>query len=297
MSAKINFFNDRVSGSATGAEPPEGYVYVVTKVTFENEGDVAGNVARALDTVARVVRQLPADLVVLPELFSCGYCASDLTPWAEGSGGETVRRFDELARELDCTICFGFAEAGDGRRVYNSSAVVEPGRPPAVVRKTHLHRSAPGTAANEPEFLLAGEALGLVPSRLGLLGLMICYDGCFTEVPRCLVLQGAQCILWPSRSGTYLGSTGFARIRAIDNIVPIVMVEGSQHGPWSPLDAHCQIVDHGGRVLAESREPGALLRASVDPDAARLVRDEALDARAQYRVRRPELYGPIVRPR
>jgi omega-amidase len=270
----------------------------VLGVGFDSaEGDVAGNVAGALETVRRAVRESPADLVVLPELFTCGYCGLDLTPWAQPSGGEAVQRFHELARDLDCTICFGLAESGDGRRVYNSCAVVEPGRPPAVVRKTHLHRSVPGTAANEPEFLLAGDALGLVPSRLGLLGLMICYDGCFTEVPRCLVLQGAQCILWPTRSGTYLGSTGFARIRAIDNIVPIVMVEGAQHGPWSPLDSHSQIVDQSGRMLAESRERGALLRASVDPDAARLVREEALDAWAQYRVRRPELYRPIARPR
>jgi predicted amidohydrolase len=261
------------------------------------EGDVAGNVERAVDSVVREFRQAPADLVVLPELFTCGYCALDLTPWAEDATGETVRRFERLANELDCTICFGFAESGDGRRVYNSLAVVEPGRPPAVVRKTHLHRSAPSSASNEPEFLLAGDELGLVRSRLGLLGLMICYDGCFPEVPRCLVLQGAQCILWPSRSGTYLGSTGFPRIRAIDNIVPIIMVDGSQHGPWSPMDAHSQIVDHAAHVLAESRERGALLRATVDLEGARLVRDEALDAWAQYRVRRPELYAPICRPR
>lgn len=104
----------------------------VLGVGFDSaEGDVAGNVAGALETVRRAVRESPADLVVLPELFTCGYCGLDLTPWAEPLGGETVRRFHELARDLDCTICFGLAEAGDGRRVYNSCAVVEPGRPPA----------------------------------------------------------------------------------------------------------------------------------------------------------------------
>lgn len=44
MSAKINLFNDLVTGSATAVEPKEGYVYVVTKISFKNESDSPGNV-------------------------------------------------------------------------------------------------------------------------------------------------------------------------------------------------------------------------------------------------------------
>jgi len=45
MSAKINLYSGLLNGSAAAAEPKEGYVYVVTKVTFSNEGDGSCNVA------------------------------------------------------------------------------------------------------------------------------------------------------------------------------------------------------------------------------------------------------------
>lgn len=46
MSAKINLYGAVVpAGGGTAVEPKEGYVYVVTKVTFRNEGDLVGKVA------------------------------------------------------------------------------------------------------------------------------------------------------------------------------------------------------------------------------------------------------------
>ena len=259
------------------------------------EGAVAENVERAERVIREAARENRVDLVVLPELFTSGYCAPDLTPWAEDEGSETFRRFAALARELDTVIGWGFAGRGDGRRVYNSYAVIEPGRPPAIVRKTHLHRSQPGSPIDEPAFLLPGDQLGLVDTRLGRLGVMICYDGCFVEVPRTLVLQGADVILWPSRSGTYLAGTGFPRMRAIDNIASVVQVEGSQDGPHLPLHGLSQVFDHAGELLAECRDDDGVLSVELDFAAGRRCREAAVNVWAQYRVRRPELYGPLTR--
>jgi predicted amidohydrolase len=232
-------------------------------------------------------------LIILPELFTCGYAALDLRPWSEKAQSRTFRTFATLADELNAVVGWGFAEPSESRKVYNSFALIEPGGRLSIVRKTHLHISTSGTRVNEPEFLLPGDRLGIVNTRIGRLGVMICYDGCFVEVPRSLVLQGADCILWPSRSGGYLAGTGLPRIRAIDNIVPIVQIEGAQTGGQCPLPQHSQVFDHVGELLAETQKDGELLRVSLDLAEVRRFRATAVGVCAQYRVRRPELYGPI----
>lgn len=257
------------------------------------EGDIAANVARATSLVRDHARDHEVDLVVLPELFTCGYCSMDLSSYGEDADSETFRTFASLAEDLDAVIGWGFAEKATGHLVYNSFALLEPGRAPVVVRKTHLHLSEPGSQANEPEFLLPGGQLGLVVTSLGTFGVMICYDGCFVEVARSLVLQGADCILWPSRSDRYIPKTGFPRIRAIDNIAPVIYVEGGQTGRHFPLRSHSQIVDHRGNVLSGSEGEG-LLQATLNVGEARDFRQTSLGASAQYRVRRPELYRSIT---
>jgi predicted amidohydrolase len=265
----------------------------VLSINFNSvEGDIAGNVARA---IAIIRAQAPADLIILPELFTSGYCALDLTPWAETPDSSTFATFQALAEELDVVLGWGYAapSAVPGK-VYNAYAVAQPGRVPQIVHKTHLHPYHPGHQFNEPAFLVPGDRLGLVETRLGLLGVMICFDGCFVEVPRSLVLAGAQAILWPTRSGTYLAGAGLPRVRALDNVVPILMAEGAQTGA-SPLACRAHLCDHTGAILAEYQgHAGGCLTAEVDLDAARTVRATPISATGQYCVRRPELYGKLT---
>jgi predicted amidohydrolase len=266
----------------------------VLSVNFNSVcGDIAGNVARAADVIRA---NMPADLVLLPELFTAGYAATDLTPWAEDAGGLTFATFQALVEELDIVLGWGFAQRADvPGKVYNAWALVEPGRAPQIVRKTHLHPYHPGHAFDEPAFLVPGGALGLVDTRLGRFGVMICFDGCFVEVPRCLVLSGAQAILWPTRSGGYLAGAGLPRVRAIDNVVSILMAEGAQSGAH-PLPCHAQLCDHTGAILAEYQGPdGACLLADIDLNAAQATRATPISATGQYCVRRPELYGAITK--
>ena len=259
-----------------------------------HEGDVSGNVARGVGMVREFCQSQPVDLVIFPEMFTCGYCALDLSPWAEDQSSATFPAFRALTEEIEAVVGWGFAERATPGKVYNSFALLEPGKPPAIVRKTHLHISTPGTRENEPEYLLPGDELGIVDTHLGRLGIMICYDGCFVEVPRSLVLAGAQVVLWPARSGGYLAGTGFPRIRAVDNIVPLVLCEGAQVGGEFPLQNHSQIFDHRGNLLAECHGDERLLGVDIDIEAARNCRETEVNAWAQYRVRRPELYTLIT---
>src|SRR5207302_11162006 len=131
------------------------------------EGQVEANVKAAIQITRQEMAKDPVDLVVLPELFTCGYCGYDLSPYAESANGPSARKFAELSRELDVLIGFGFAESSAKKRVYNSWMLIEPGSKRHLYRKTHLHPTSAGGKTNEPELFLPGQSLEPFVTRLG----------------------------------------------------------------------------------------------------------------------------------
>jgi len=258
------------------------------------EAMVEANVDGALQLIAEELRKDPVDIVVLPELFTCGYCAPCLAPYAEAMNGPTMRKFQKYSDELGVAIGYGFAEVSGTERVYNSWAFLEPGVDAKVYRKMHLHPSKPSSPANEKDFLLPGDSLEPLATRMGWMGVMLCYDGCFVEVPRTLALKGADFIVWPTRSGCYLASHSLTPVRALDNTLPIIQVEGGQTGAYMPLSAWSSAASATGNVLA-SRKDYMPFRVELDIEEGRRLRASSdAGGHSLYVPRRPELYGAIT---
>lgn len=269
----------------------------VLAICFDSEeGYVECNVRRADEAIRRFAEGRDTDLVVLPELFTCGYCGSDFSSWAEDENSPTFGTFRRLCEEIDSVVGWGFVRKAEGRRPHNCYALLEPGKPPLFASKTHLNLSRPGSKGAETEFFSPGECLGVLDTRIGRLGVMICADGMYPEVPRCLALQGAECIIWASRSGGSQAEAGVPTLRATENIIPVVHPDGSQYGGWVPEHSayRGQIVDHHGKVLADSAGTERMLYAELDLDAARDLREHGFDLWATRRMRRPELYTAIT---
>lgn len=260
------------------------------------EGTIAANVDGAIRIIRQELKTDPVDLVVLPEMFTAGYAAADLAPYAEPVNGPSMTKFRKCSDELGVTIGYGFAETSGQKRVYNSWALLEPGSDVQIYRKTHLHPSCQ-PRVNEPDFLLAGDSLEPMATRLGKLGVMICYDGCFIEVPRTLALKGADVIIWPTRSGTYLASQSLPPLRALDNTIAVVQVEGGQTGTHLPLRAWSIVASATGAVVLSQKDDAKPFHVDVDIEEGRQLR-ASMDggARSLYSPRRPELYGPITQP-
>lgn len=257
---------------------------------------IEANVDAAIHIIREEMAKDRVDLVVLPELFTCGYCGLDLSPYAEPADGPSVQKFMALSRELDVLIGFGFAERSGQKRVYNTWALIEPDSKRHLYRKTHLHPTSAGGKTNEPEFLLPGASLEPFATRLGSIGVMICYDGCFVEVPRVLALKGADIILWPSRSGGYLASQSLPQVRSLDNAIATVLVEGGQVGPHYPMEEWSVACTEKGRPIVSRKNDSAAFRVSVDIDAGRRLRASSdAGGHSLYVPRRPELYGIIAR--
>ncbi|HEX5857220.1 MAG TPA: nitrilase-related carbon-nitrogen hydrolase [Microbacterium sp.] len=154
-------------------------------------GDLEGNLARVRDALADAAAR-GAQLIVLPELATSGYVFRDGEEALTSSLSRDDPRWMPLHEALDgdCVAVIGYCER-DGERLFNSAAVLGADGRLGDYRKSHLW----GT---EKLIFAEGDSAGLVvDTALGRLGVAICYDNEFPEVPRRLALAGADLLALP----------------------------------------------------------------------------------------------------
>jgi predicted amidohydrolase len=255
-------------------------------------GQTAANLEHGLALAARI----EADLVVLPELWSSGYVFSshaEVAALAENAAsGPTARALGAAARRERRHYVAGFPERHRGR-TFNSAMLVGPAGLQAVYRKLHLFERerkwfAPG---NLP---LAIQRVG--PARVGL---MICFDWRFPEVPRVLALMGADLVAHPSNLVFENAQQGML-MRSIENRVFTVTANRtgteSRRGGSLRFTGRSQIVDPDGSCLARAgRTSEIALAADCELERAR---DKSLTAITPlFDSRRPEFYRPLTSAR
>jgi predicted amidohydrolase len=179
-------------------------------------GDVDANLSK----MEKVVAASGADLVVFGELFLSGYMARDRFPrLAEPLDGPSVGRVENLAAEYGAHVVFGMPERDAATDVlYNSAVLVTPDGAVHAYRKAYLANFGP---FEEGVYFGRGRSLEPIPTKIGRLGLMICYDAFFPEIAKALALKGADLLAIPS-AGPNTSIPLFHRVlpaRAIENTV------------------------------------------------------------------------------
>src|SRR6266705_6348111 len=154
-------------------------------------GDVEGCLEKTCSAIVDA-RSRGAQMVVLPELASCGYplaSAEEARSCAE-KGSLSLQRWQEAA-DGGITVIAGFSEsAPDG--VYNSCALIDQSGVRTIYRKLHLwdREKLLFTPGSEPP--------PLIDTSFGRLAMPICYDLEFPELTRKLALQGADILALPT---------------------------------------------------------------------------------------------------
>lgn len=243
-------------------------------------GDVKWNLARADGLIGRSSGAFleGRTIICLPELFSTGYNLKRdvFVKLAEFIPGETVDELGGWASEYGAYIHAGIAEKS--RRagvVYDSSVLISPqGRLLASYRKIHLADDF------EKGLFAPGRKTSVVSTKLGGLGLMICYDQVFPELARRLAMSGAQIILhssawsniprrmdWGAREYRV-----FSNARAMENTVFLISsnrvgVEGEFR-----FVGQTRVIAPWGEVLAERRHGEGCVLAKVDLETLRECR-------------------------
>ncbi len=196
-------------------------------------------------------------------------------------------------RPTGAVVIGGFAEAAEDGALYNSAALIDGDGVVAVYRKTHLWDT-------EKLVFRPGEHRApVVETRFGRIGVCICYDLSFPELPRVLALAGADLIAHLANNPVGAmprASTGapieLTLIQATAHLSRVFVAScdrgGSERGvDWVGATA---IADELGDLLAGPPAPGGTL-ILAECDLARARDKRWNDRNDVFGDRRPELYG------
>ena len=210
-----------------------------------------------------------AELIIFPECALTGYCLSSLEEArtvSEPISGPSIQRIRSACRELKTHVIFGFLESDDGK-IYNSLVFLGPEGLIGRYRKIHL------PYLGVDRFIsLGNEPFRVYDSKVGKIGMNICYDISFPESSRILALEGAELIVlstnWPIGAEYY--SKYVAPTRAAENRVNYAAINRVGSERAFKFCGLSKIVDCSGNSLAEaSRSREEIIFAEVDLAKAR----------------------------
>ncbi len=280
----------------------------VAALQFSCSRDVQENINKA-EMMVREAADNDANIILLPELFERQYfCQEKRYDYYDYAlpleKNPAVNRFKEVAKELGVVIPVSFYER-DIDRLFNTVAMIDAdGSVLGIYRKTHI----PDDHFYQEKFYFTPGDTGfkVFDTRFGCIGVGICWDQWFPETARCMAVQGAEMLLYPTAIGSEpildVDSSGHWRRvmqgHAAANLMPVVAanrigvetVEPCKEnaGQSSSLDFYgCSfIADATGDIIASAKQEETILYGEFDLD---VLKEERLSW-GLFRDRRPETY-------
>ena len=235
--------------------------------------DMDANIAECSEFV-RQAHDQGADLICLPEMFSCLYSSDgslDAGPHPQDSH-PALQHFSNLAAELGTWIQPGsVAVETPSKKLRNRAVMFDPtGAQVAQYDKVHMFDVdlADGESYRESEIFESGDEAVLAPTPWGLVGMTVCYDLRFAYLYRTLAQAGASYLTVPA---AFMRTTGKAhwhvllRSRAIETgCYVFAACQWGAHGD-AVTYGHSLVVAPWGEVIADGGESGGVVIADVDP--------------------------------
>ena len=274
--------------------------------------DRAANLDRS-EAGVREAAARGAKLVVLQELHATPYfCQTeDLACFdlAESIPGPSTERFGALARELGVVIVTSLFERRAAGLYHNTAVVLDAdGSIAGRYRKMHI----PDDPGFYEKFYFTPGDLGFTPidTKVGRLGVLVCWDQWYPEAARLMALRGAELLIYPTAVGwdPRDGDAEQARQRdawvtiqrshAVANGLPVIAVNRTGHEP-DPSGASAGIRFWGASFVAGTM--GELLaEAPTDEEAVLVVPVDTARTETDRRIwpflrdRRIDAYGELL---
>jgi len=270
---------------AIGPDPEENLRLAITKV------EDAANVG--------------AKIICLPELFRTRYfpqqIGNEVSGYAETIPGPSTNAFVPVAKRHGVVIIVPvFQKATDGK-FYNAAVIIDAdGTLYSPYHKVHIPQD-PGFF--EKEYFYPGAGYVIHATRYGKIAVLICYDQWFPEAARCVALEGARIIFYPTAIGhpgaevPEEGSWAEAweliqRSHAIANSVHVAAVNRVGTEGKIRFFGNSFVADAFGKIVARARDAEETVLASVDLSMNRDVQDSW----GFFRNRRPDTYARVCIP-
>lgn len=260
----------------------------VAVLQLNSSDQVEANLA-ALERLTREAADDGAKLVVAPECFS--YLGSDAPGLSSPGklaiaeslpdGGPILARCAALAKANNVELILGgFWERGTRPGLVRNACVQvhADGSVGSIYRKIHLFDVdlSDGTKLQESATVEPGNEVVTADTRLGKLGLSVCYDLRFPELYRKLVDQGAIALAIPAAFTMTTGKDHWhilLRARAIEaQSYVLAAAQTGKHSATRQSYGHALIVDPWGTVLAECGEGEGFAAAWVDSAVVERIR-------------------------
>lgn len=278
---------------------------------------IPGTPEKSVEKAEKLVRKAAAEganVILLPELFENWYFCQErrydsyklALPLEKN---QAVRRFQTVAKELSVALPISFYEQ-DGNVLYNSVAMIDAdGSVMGVYRKTHI----PDDHFYQEKFYFTPGDTGFKvwDTRFGKIGVGICWDQWFPEAARCMALDGAELLFYPTAIGSepVLECDSMPHWQrcmqghAAANLVPVIAANRIGTETVTPDSENQQqsssLTFYGSSFIADNT--GALVECADRTSDTVLLHtfdlDELRDMRLSwgvFRDRRPEMYGRIA---
>ncbi len=297
----------------TGSEVPGPFFTVMKKINERIQDHRTGTLRIALvqpgkepdqeknlkngEAFCRSAKEKNADIVVFPELYNIGYNGIDfntsgaIEKWnamAIGPDHEFVKRFRELARELDMAILITYLERWEGLPRNTAALIDRHGELVLTYSKVHTCDFIDVELYTTPgdEFVVAELDTRLGPVKVGS---MICYDREHPESARINMLKGAEIILTPNACNLHPMLLKQFQVRAFENATVTAMANYSSEG-LNAFNGHSCVFNVDGEELLMADEAVGIYVAEIDLGAMRDFRESTIYGNA---FRRPHKYNPL----
>jgi predicted amidohydrolase len=256
------------------------------------------NLEKALHLALKAVTK-GAEIIVLPEVFSTGFCYEKIEHVAESMPSPTLENLACFSEANNCIFIGSIIQKVIGEAVenidkregsknpilyYNFGFCLESGILAGTYRKIHPFRG-------ENKFFSKGnslEPISLKKQNLKI-GLEICYELRFPEVARKLALAGSDLLIttaaFPNPKSEHWKT--LVRARAIENQIPHIACNRIGSAPGISYFGNSMIVDSLGEVKAEAGDKERVIVYDIDLSAKDEIRQDV----PVFKDRRVELYS------
>ncbi|ABS55130.1 Porphyromonas-type peptidyl-arginine deiminase [Methanoregula boonei 6A8] len=273
----------------------------IALIQMEIGPDPDRNLNEARERVEKAA-QNGAQFICLPELFRTRYFPQQIgTPvqsLAETIPGESTDVFTRIAKEYKAVIIVPVFERSPLGHLENAAVVIDAdGSLHAPYYKVHIPQDP---KFFEKGYFYPGNHYAVHATRYGKIAVLICYDQWFPEAARCVSLEGAEIIFYPTAIGnpcTEQPSEGdwqeaweiIQRSHAIANSVHIAAVNRAGGEGNIRFFGGSFICDAFGKVLARAGDANETITATADLELNESIRDSW----GFFRNRRPDTYGAV----